>query len=60
MKVVEHLVKRDLDDYKYEYFDVGGSVSPIGESITEDTCYLQYADECDIKLLEDSSCVVST
>lgn len=43
-----------------EYLGGHGSTSPIEESITENTCYLQYADECESKLVKDSSFRIST
>lgn len=62
MKVVnvgEDLVKEDLGDYRYEYLDGYGSISPIIEPITEDTHYVKYADECNTKLVGDNAFILS-
>lgn len=50
LETCEDLVKEDLSDNIYEYSHGYRSISPIIEPITEDTRYVKYADECNIKL----------
>lgn len=58
MNVSEDLEKEDFDSRHYKYLDDDGSISPI-EDTEENPAHIEQ-DECDIKLVEKESFIISS